>query len=331
MQEHIDEEGARRSRWRGRVVLAAFVVLVAVAALLFAAYDDAPNTFDLSARIDAVLAKTRSPRVTLTAIPPVLRQAVIATEDERFYRHHGIDTLGVLRAVAYDVTHLSAAQGASTITEQLAKILYLNGNDGNPWRKLVDAATAFRIEQHYSKETILTSYLEIIYFGHGAYGVEEASRTYFGIAPGQLDLARASLLAGLIQAPSAFDPLEHPQGARGRQIGVLRSMVRNGFITEEEGVDVLERPLALRGGSALPARAVVSLAPGSLLSRTAIAVAAALFFAGLIALFFRRVHAGAAWRWAARLCVLAGLVIAARAARGLTHVCLWSGPLPIIV
>ena len=311
-----EETGARRSRWRGRLALIAFVVVVAVGAVLFAAYKAAPNPSDLRARVDRLLAKNGAPAVTLAEIPSVLREAVVATEDERFYRHHGIDTVGVLRAIAYDVTHLSAAQGASTITEQLAKVLYLNGNDSNPWRKLVDAATAFRIEQRYSKETILASYLAIAYFGHGATGIDEASNTYFGVTPGQLDLARASVLAGLIQAPSAYDPLEHPDAARARQIGVLRSMVRNGFITEQEGTDVMEQPLALRGGASLPARIGVSMAPGSLLSRTAIAAAAALFFFGVLALFaMRRLGAGAWWRWAARLCVLAGLVVAARALR----------------
>jgi membrane peptidoglycan carboxypeptidase len=305
-----------RRRWRAWLTLVGFVVVVGVFAVIFAAYDASPNTSDLNARVDGILARTGAVRVSLTQIPATLREAVVATEDERFYRHHGIDTLGLLRAIAYDVTHLSAAQGASTITEQLAKVVYLNGNDRSPWRKLVDAATAFRIEQRYSKETILASYLDVTYFGDGAYGIDAASHRYFGVAPGKLDLAQSSLLAGLIQAPSAYDPLEHPSAARARQVGVLRSMVRNGFITEEEGVDVLERALPLTNGARLPALSGVSLAPGSLFSRTGMSVAAGLFFAGVLTLFaLRRRHASAAWRWAARASVVAGLVLAARALR----------------
>ena len=316
MSDPIDPQARPRSRWRARLTLAVLVIVIAVLATIFAAWDSSPNPSDLNARVDKMLAADGAVRVPLTAIPPALREAVVATEDEHFYRHHGIDTLGLLRAVAYDVTHLSAAQGASTITEQLAKLMYLNGNDGSPWRKLIDAVTAFRIEQHYSKETILSSYLDVTYFGHGAYGIAAASHRYFGVAPEKLDLAQSSLLAGLIQAPSAYDPLEHPSAARARQVGVLRSMVRNGFIAQEEGADVLERPLALAGGAQLPALTGVDLAPGSLLSSTAISVAAGLFFAGLIALYVvHRTRARTAWRWAARATVLAGLVVAARALR----------------
>ena len=106
--------------------------------------------------------------------------------------------------------HLSFAQGASTITEQVAKVLYLNGNDHSPWRKLEDAAVAVKLEDRYDKEQILGAYLNSVYFGEGAYGVWRASRRYFGVSPRSLDLAQASMLAGLIQAPSAYDPLRDP-------------------------------------------------------------------------------------------------------------------------
>ncbi len=99
----------------------------------------------------------------------------MATEDERFYRHHGIDVVGVLRAIPYDVSHGSLRQGASTIPEQLAKLLYLGGNAHSPWRKLKAALLALRLEAHYSRETILSAYLNSIYLGAGAYGVEAAS------------------------------------------------------------------------------------------------------------------------------------------------------------
>lgn len=306
-----DPTPQQRRPWRRIIALVASVIAVAIAATVAAAWRASPDPADLSARVDRAIAAAGGARVRLSAIPVTLREAVIATEDERFYRHHGIDTIGVLRAVAYDVTHLSAAQGASTITEQLAKVLYLNGNDGSPWRKLLDAVDAFRIEERFSKETILESYLNIAYFGHGATGIGVASERFFGVPPAKLDLAQASLLAGSIQSPTAYDPFEHPSAARARQIGVLRSMVRNGFIDREEGADVLRRPLRLRGGAELPPVTGVSLAPGSLVSGTVMLVALALLAVGIAGVFFLR----RALRWAAAAFLIAGVIAAARALR----------------
>ena len=187
----------------------------------------------------------------LSRVSPWLRDAVVATEDERFYRHHGVDLIGVLRAVPYDLFHLSFAQGASTITEQVAKLLYLNGNDHSPWRKLEDAAAAVKLENRYDKEQILGAYLNSVYFGEGAYGVWRASSRYFAVSPRSLDLAQASMLAGLIQAPSAYDPLRDPALARARQVEVLRAMVGDGFVTAQEASTALGRSLRLRGGAKL--------------------------------------------------------------------------------
>lgn len=192
----------------------------------------------------------------------MLREAVVATEDERFYRHQGIDLLGVARALPYDLVHLSFAQGASTITEQLAKNLYLGGNDRNPWRKLEDAAVAVKLEDRYTKAQILDSYLATSYFGDGARGLAAASEHYFGIPPRRLDAAQASLLAGLIKAPSVYDPRTHPGRARSRQVEVLRSLVRQGDLATSQAAAVLTRPLPVRNGPTLPAVRGVDLAPG---------------------------------------------------------------------
>jgi membrane peptidoglycan carboxypeptidase len=212
--------------------------------------------------VDARLKDAGGKAAPISDVAPILQQAVVATEDERFYRHHGIDLIGVLRALPYDLVHLSLAQGASTITEQVAKLLYLQGNDHTPWRKLEDAAVALKLEDRYSKEQILDAYLNSAYFGEGAYGVWAASERYFGLPPRRLDVAQATLLAGLIQAPSAYDPLRHPLLARDRQIDVLRSLVRNGSLTQAEAAATLGRPLRLRAGSALPAVRGIDLAPG---------------------------------------------------------------------
>lgn len=224
----------------------------------------------------------------LSAVAPILRDAVVATEDERFYRHHGIDLIGVLRAIPYDAVHLSFAQGASTITEQVGKLLYLGGNDHSPWRKLEDAALALKLEGRYSKEQILAAYLDSAYFGEHAYGAWAASERYFGIRPRRLDAAQATLLAGLIQAPSAYDPFAHPAAARARQVEVLRSLVRTGFLTAEEAAAALARPLRLRTGAALAPVRGLDLAPGPAFVWWQLALGAGIAAAGLLALLGSR-------------------------------------------
>jgi penicillin-binding protein 1A len=248
-------------RLRGAALVLALAA-VGLAAVAVAAWVSSPSAGGLAARVQARLHGTGGRAVSLDAVAPILREAVVATEDERFYRHHGIDVIGVLRALPYDVVHLSFAQGASTITEQVGKVLYLGGNDHTPWRKFEDAALALKLERRYSKEQILAAYLDSAYFGDGAYGIRAASERYFGVSPARLGTAEASLLAGLIQAPTADDPLVHPTAARARQEEVLRSLVRNGFVTADEAAAAVGKPLRLRGGPSLPAVRGVDFAPG---------------------------------------------------------------------
>ena len=252
----------RRGRRRRRIALALTAAVVLLAALGTTAWLTSPSGGGLDARVGVQLRAGGGRPVALDHMAPILRQAVVATEDERFYRHHGIDLVGMLRALPYDLAHLSLAQGASTITEQLGKILYLGGNDHAPWRKLQDAALALKLERRYSKEQLLAAYLNRVYFGHGAYGMRAASERYFGIAPSALTLPQATLLAGLIQAPSADDPVLHPNTARDRQVSVLRSMVRDGIVTRSEASAALAQPLPLRDARPLPAMPGVAFAPG---------------------------------------------------------------------
>jgi penicillin-binding protein 1A len=226
--------------------------------------------------------------LALSAIAPVLRQAVVATEDERFYQHQGVDIIGVIRALPYDLVHLTLAQGASTITEQVAKTLYLNGDDHNPWRKLEDAAVALKLEQHYTKEQILAAYLNSVYFGDNAYGVWAASHRYFATAPSQLTTGQATLLAGLIQAPTAYNPLLRPAAARARQIDVLRSMVRNGHLTAAEANQVLTRRLPLTHGRSLAPVPNVDLAPGPAFTWWQLALGAIIVLVALAAFLILR-------------------------------------------
>jgi membrane peptidoglycan carboxypeptidase len=293
----------------------AVIAALGVAAVVVAAWLASPSTSDFDKRASRAAPASR---VALSRISPRLRQAVVATEDERFYRHHGVDALGILRAIPYDVTRLSLGQGASTITEQLAKRLYLNGNDHSPWRKLEDAILALHIDHGHSKEQILSAYLNTAYFGHGSVGIGSASRRYFGRTPATLDLAQASLLAGLIQAPSSDDPTHHPRAARDRQVDVLRSMVRNGDITTGEGTAVLVRPLALRGANALPPLLHVDLAPGSAFVWTDLGVGTGLLGLGGAALALRgRFPHAPLGSVVALVLAAAGLLVLARSFRTL--------------
>ena len=188
---------------------------------------------DLPKRVDAVLAAHGGTRVPLASVPDQLSEALIAIEDERFYQHHGIDSQGLLRALIADIYHRRALEGGSTLSQQLVKNLYLNHNDDG-WRKPEDLVLALKAEAKFTKHQILESYLNSVYFGHGAYGIGEAAQVYFHMKPAQLDLARASMLAGLPQSPSFYDLYRNPCAARARHFAVLAQMVHDGYITERQ-------------------------------------------------------------------------------------------------
>lgn len=163
-------------------------------------------------------------------IPQYLIDGVVATEDRRFYEHGAMDLIGVARAAFTNYLAGETLQGGSTITQQTVKNIFLS-NDRTMTRKIEELALAVQLERNYSKEEILELYLNTIYYGHGAYGLKEASRTYFGKAPKELDLAQCAMLAGLPQAPSAYDPISHPKEGAKRMTVVLALMAEQGVIT----------------------------------------------------------------------------------------------------
>ena len=167
--------------------------------------------------------------VTLKEISPHLRAAVVAVEDHRFYRHRGIDPIGIARAMQRNVTRRSV-EGGSTLTQQLARTLFLS-NDRTYTRKAKEAVLAVMIEQQLSKDRVLEMYLNRVYFGAGTYGAEAMSRRLFGKRARDLALSEAALLAGLPQAPSALSPWTNPDGARARSRVVLSRMLQEGVIT----------------------------------------------------------------------------------------------------
>ncbi len=182
--------------------------------------------------------------VPLNELPPHLIKAFIAAEDTRFYEHGGVDLIGIFRAMLKNIQAGEIVQGGSTITQQVVKSLLLTP-ERTFMRKIKEAVLAHRIDSSLSKNEILYLYLNQIYFGAGAYGIEAAARAYFDKHASELDLSEASLLAGLPKAPSRFSPIHHFPASRERQRYVLQRMVDSNFITFEEARKALAKPLEI--------------------------------------------------------------------------------------
>ena len=228
----------RRRGWRW--ILAFFLVAVPAAAVIavLAFYAVWAQTFDLKrvgtmperntvfdvdGKIYSRLAGANRLKVSLKEVSPLFIQALLVREDARFYQHGGIDWRGVARALVRDVTTGSLKEGASSITQQLARnSLPLGGR--NLSRKLLEAMVALRLEREMTKNQILELYVNRIYFGSGCYGVETASQSYFGKSAAKLDLSESALLAGLIRSPNRFSPLKNPRGAAVQRDTVLARM-----------------------------------------------------------------------------------------------------------
>ncbi len=166
-------------------------------------------------------------------IAPVMKQAIIAIEDKRFFEHRGVDVRGIVRAVWQDLRNKKVVQGGSTITQQFVKNAYLTSKRSIS-RKLKEAALAWQLDQVWTKDRILTAYLNTIYFGNGAYGIERAAQVYFGHGAAKLTTAEAALLAGIPADPSRYNPVTDPKAARQRRRDVLQAMVEQKDITYNE-------------------------------------------------------------------------------------------------
>ena len=183
--------------------------------------------------------------VDLEHISPYVIDATIAIEDRHFYEHMGFDFKRIGGAVLADIKAMSKVQGASTITQQYARNLFLE-HDKTWKRKIAEAFYAYRLEVHYSKEEILEGYLNTIYYGHGSYGIESAARTYFGKKAEDLSLAEAAMLAGIPKGPGYYSPYADAERAEERQSTVLQAMVANEALTEAEAVQAKAEKMALQ-------------------------------------------------------------------------------------
>jgi len=229
--------GSKIFRYGWKVSLLALIVGTGLAVIVFyggwaQTYDmkkvgempERNTVFDVDGKIYSRLAGANRLKVSLDEVSPFFVAALLAREDTRFYQHKGIDWRGILRALVRDVLSGSAKEGASSITQQLARnSLPLGGRTLN--RKILEAMVALRIEQKFTKQQILELYMNRIYFGSGCYGVETASQAYFGKNASKLNLSEAALLAGLIRSPNRFSPLKNPEGAAIQRNAVLDRMV----------------------------------------------------------------------------------------------------------
>ena len=208
--------------------------------------DASSRIYDAKGRlITTVHAEENRLPVSIDEVPANLQNAFIAVEDNRFYEHHGVDPLGIIRAVFRNIISGNAtAQGGSTITQQLARNAFLS-QEQTLKRKLLEAFLALKIERQYTKKEILEMYMNQIYFGQGCYGIQTASKVYFGKDVKDLSLAQCALIAGLPNSPNYYSPFHSVEAAKQRQSIVLDQMVKYGYITESEAAAAKEADIHL--------------------------------------------------------------------------------------
>lgn len=258
----------QRKGWMvlGRAIVALGTVTVLLAAMyVIGLARDLPDTSSLAAapggtamtfldrqgRVIARRGDTATSTITADTLPEHLVDAVLAVEDRRFYHHFGIDIIGTTRAAVANLRAGRVVQGGSTITQQLAKNLFLTP-DRTFRRKVQEMLLAFWLETRFSKDEILALYLNRVYFGAGAWGAENAARRYFGKGPHELDIGEAALLAGLLKAPSRYSPANDTARAAVRATVVLDLMLATGRITEEERFAAASTPIRVSRGSSSP-------------------------------------------------------------------------------
>ena len=230
-----------------RLAVAAVLIVAVLAPSVITIWVATPSADDVQQRVRQ---RTDAFGVVLLnedEVPPLLAEAVVATEDESFYSHHGIDSIGLARALLYDVTNLCLCQGGSTITEQLVKDVYLGGS-ARGYNKLKELVLALKVEGVIGKRQIMADYLSEITTGFGRYGVTSAACTYFHAPLADLTLGQYALLAGVTQAPSLYDPTVNPKAAATRRAYVLAAMVADKMITKDQAAAANAEPVLTADG-----------------------------------------------------------------------------------
>ena len=230
-----------------RLAVAAVVIVAVLAPSVITIWVATPSADDVQQRVRQ---RTDALGVVLLGedeVPALLAEAVVATEDESFYSHHGIDSIGLARALLYDVTNLCLCQGGSTITEQLVKDVYLGGS-ARGYNKLKELVLALKVEGVIDKRQIMADYLSEITTGFGRYGVSQAACAYFRAPLADLTLGQYALLAGVTQAPSIYDPTVNPKAAVTRRAYVLAAMVADKMITKDQAAAANAEPVLTTDG-----------------------------------------------------------------------------------
>jgi membrane peptidoglycan carboxypeptidase len=229
-----------------RLALAASVLAALLLPSGLTLWNGTPPATDVQQRVRAYTDAKGIVLIGENEVPLTLERAVVATEDERFYTHHGIDSIGIGRSLLYDVTNLCLCQGGSTITQQLVKDLYLGGSDRGR-NKVEGIVLALKVERTITKHQIMADYLSEITTGFGVYGVTAAACVYYSATLSNLTLGQYALLAGVTQAPSIYDPRVNPDAAAARRAHVLDAMVSDRYITSAQAVAAKAEPVLARG------------------------------------------------------------------------------------
>jgi penicillin-binding protein 1A len=259
----------QRARRRKRTLIILTIVVIVIGAAVAASFGGAAAALDncslsslrpvsmgqksfvydgLGRQMASIPSERNRQPVALANVSPWLRKATIAIEDRRFYQHGGVDWEGILRAAVRDIEAGKAVEGASTITQQLVRNLYPISNERTLERKVKEACLSIKLSRKWSKDRILATYMNAVYYGNHAYGVKAAARTYYNTSVRNLSISQAALIAGLTQAPSIYDPFIRPDAAFARRNEVLRAMYDNGDLSLGQYRRALQAPLNLRDG-----------------------------------------------------------------------------------
>lgn len=225
-------------KWLRRIVIAGFVLMIGIYSISYLMVAPDLNGGHIIRMYDQnqklfYQSQQQSNDVALKDVSPYFLKSIVAIEDHRFYEHRGFDPIGILRALKANISEQGNVEGASTISQQYARLMFLN-NDKTWSRKIQEAFLTVRLETHYNKDTILQGYINTVYFGHGIYGIENASLYYFNKEPRDLDLNEASMLAGVINGPEYYSPFKDLKAAKSRQKIVLDALVEQNQITQKE-------------------------------------------------------------------------------------------------
>ena len=233
-----------KHRWRRRLLAVLATLAVAPIAGIAVLWPLTPSVAGAEQMVRAHLSTHHAPELAALPRPDRVAQALIATEDSRFTHTPGIDPISVVRAGLGALTG-TGDTGSATLEQQLAKNLYFPQDDGLV-SKVQEAELALKLDAPYSKNDVLRMYLADVYFGHGFYGLPAAAHGYFGVAPAQLSWPQASMLAGLVQAPSAYDPISHPSTGQLRERHVLDRLVAVSVLSPAQADAAFAAPLGLR-------------------------------------------------------------------------------------